>query len=111
MSTRAFFALGLVLASLILGWRMLLPGSNHAADDVAAGVTALLDTVTRAQFTGAQATLETQRRITGSYAGAVVAPPLRLARADAASYCVELRRGEALVALVGPGGSPQPGAC
>jgi hypothetical protein len=111
MSTRAFFALGLVLASLVVGWRVLLPASDDASDDVAAGVTALLDTVTRAQFTGAQATLETQRRMTGSYAGAAVAPPLRLVRAEATSYCVQLERGDAVVALAGPGDVPQPGAC
>ena len=111
MSARAFFALGLVLASLVVGWRTLLPASNDASDDVAAGVTALLDTVTRAQITGAQATLEMQRRMTGSYAGAAVAPPLRLVRADEVAYCVELSRGDVVVALVGPGGAPQPGAC
>ena len=111
MSARAFFAIGFVFASLVFGWRMLLPASDDASQDVAAGVTALLDTVTRAQFTGAQATLETQRRMTGSYEGAAVAPPLRLVRADATSYCVELARGDAVASLAGPGSAPQAGAC
>ena len=111
MSARALFAIGFTLATLVFGWRMLLPASDDASRDVAAGVTALLDTVTRAQFTGAQATLETQRRMTGSYAGAAVAPPLRLVRADATSYCLELVRGDAVASLVGPGGTPRAGAC
>jgi hypothetical protein len=111
MSARAFFFLGLTLASLVLGWRVLLPASNDASEEVVGEVTTLLDTVTRAQFTGAQATLETQRRLTGSYAGAVVAPPVRLVRADATSYCLELTRGGAIAALAGPGGVPQPGTC
>jgi hypothetical protein len=64
-----------------------------------------------AQFAGAQATLETQRRMTGSYAGALVAPPVRLVRADAASYCLELERGGAVAFHSGPGGSPQAGRC
>jgi hypothetical protein len=111
MSARALFAVGFAVAALIAGWRVLLPASNDASDAVVQDVSTLLDTVTQAQFTGAQATLETQRRMTGSYAGAVVAPPVRLVRADAASYCLELARSGAVAFLAGPGGSPQAGRC
>jgi hypothetical protein len=111
MSARAFFALGVALAALVVGWRVFLPASNEASDAVVQDVATLLDAVTQAQFTGAQATLETQRRMTGSYAGAPLAPPVRLVRADAASYCLELARGDAVAYLAGPGGSPQAGRC
>jgi hypothetical protein len=111
MSARVFFSLGVTIAALVFGWRMFLPASNDASDAVAENLGALVDTVTQAQFTGAQATLETQRRLTGSYAGAAVVPPVRLVRADAASYCLELERGAAVAFLAGPGGSPQAGRC
>lgn len=111
MSARAFFAVGLALAALVGGWRVFLPASDDASERVVENIGTLLDTVTQAQFTGAQATLETQRRLTGSYAGAAVAPPVRLVRADAATYCLELERGGTVAFLAGPGGSPQAGRC
>ena len=52
-----------------------------------------------------------QRSATGSYAGAVVQPPLTLVRADATSYCLQLQKGAVLQHLVGPGGTTAPGPC
>ena len=111
MSARAFVTVALVLAAVVVGWRVFLPASDKASEQVVQNVTAALDTVARAQFTGAQATLETQHRMTGAYTGAVVAAPIRLARVDATSYCLELVRGAQVAHLAGPGGAPAPGPC
>jgi hypothetical protein len=74
-------------------------------------VSSLISTTLRAQFTGAQASLDAQRIATGSYAGAAVQPPITLVRADIASYCLQLEQGAVLQHLAGPGGTPAPGAC
>jgi len=112
MSTRMGITIGLVLATLAFGgWRMMLPGSDGGSNDVEQGVSSMLSTVIKAQFTGAQASLDAQRMATGSYAGAVVQAPIVLVRADQTSYCVQLEQGVELQHLAGPGGTPQPGRC
>lgn len=93
------------------GWRMLLPGTDGASSDVSNGVSAMLSTTLRAAFVGAQASLDAQRNATGSYAGAVVQPPVTLVRADGTSYCLQLAQGAVLQHLAGPGGTPAPGVC
>ena len=112
MSARVGITLGLVLAAVAFGgWRMLLPGADSASSDVEQSVSSMLSTVVKAQFTGAEASLDAQRMATGSYAGAAVQAPIVLVRADEASYCVQLEQGAELQHLVGPGGTPQPGRC
>ena len=104
--------IGIVLATVAFGgWRMLLPGADSASNDVEQSVSTMLSTVVKAQFTGAEASLDAQRTATGSYAGAVVQPPIVLVRADETSYCVQLEQGAELQHVVGPGGTPQPGRC
>ena len=111
MSARLYLTIGLSVAALFLGWRMLAPSSKNAGEQIAGGVSTMLDTISRAQFTAAAATLDAQRSATGSYAGAQVQPPLQLVRADATSYCIELTRETTVVHLAGPGGTTQPGSC
>ncbi len=112
MSTRLGLSLGLTIALVAVGgWRMLLPGTDSASKDVANSVSAMLSTTLRAAFVGAQASLDAQRNATGSYVGAVVQPPVTLVRVDATSYCLQLAQGAVLQHLVGPGGTPLPGAC
>ena len=112
MSARFYLTIGLTIAAVAFGgWRMLLPGADSASSDVSDGVSALISTTLRASFTGGQASLDAQRNATGSYAGAVVQPPLTLVRADETSYCLQLDQGAVLQHLVGPGGAPVPGAC
>jgi hypothetical protein len=112
MSARLGLSLGLIIATVAVGgWRMLLPGSDSASNDVSNGVSGLVATTMRAAFTGAQASLDAQRNATGSYAGAAVRPPVTLVRADASSYCLQLEQGPVLQHLAGPGGTPAPGAC
>jgi hypothetical protein len=112
MSTRLYLTLGITIAAVVFGgWRMLLPGANSASTDVSDGVSSMLSTVVKAQFTGAEASLDAQRTATGSFAGAPVAPPVVLIRADGSSYCLQLAQGPELQHLSGPGGTPAPGAC
>jgi hypothetical protein len=112
MSARLGLTIGLTIAAVAFGgWRMLVPGSEVASSGVSDEVSSLISTTLRAQFTGAQASLDAQRIATGSYAGAAVQPPLTLVRADVTSYCIQLEQGVVLQHLVGPGGSVAPGAC
>ena len=112
MSARLYLTLGLTIAAVAFGgWRMLLPGTDSASSDVTDGVSSLISTTLRASFTGAQASLDAQRTVTGSYAGGVVQPPITLVRADTSSYCLQLEQEAVLQHLEGPGGSPAPGAC
>ena len=112
MSARFGLTIGLTIAAVAFGgWRMLLPGSEGASSGVSDEVSSLISTTLQASFTGAEASLDAQRIATGSYAGAVVQPPITLVRADTTSYCIQLQQGAVLQHLVGPGGTPLPGAC
>jgi hypothetical protein len=112
MSSRLYLTVGITIAAVAFGgWRMLLPGADSASSGVSDDVSAMLSTTLKAQFTGAQASLDAQRIATGSYAGTPLQPPITLVRADASSYCVQLEQGPELQHIEGPGGSPTPGAC
>lgn len=64
-------------------------------------------------FAGAVTELEAYRASNGSYAGAALpaSSGVVVVRADATSYCVQTGSGPSLQHQLGPGGSPQPGAC
>jgi hypothetical protein len=112
VSARFYLTIGIAVAAVAFGgWRMLLPASGSDAKQVEGAVSSVLDTLTRAQFTGAQATLDAQRNATGSYEGAPVALPVTLVRADASSYCIQYAQGAVVRHLAGPGGTPEPGPC
>jgi hypothetical protein len=112
MSSRFYLSIGLAVAAVAVGgWKLLLPTANDSSNEVAGAVSSVVGTITSAQFTGARATLDAQRSATGSYVGAPLSPPLTLVRADANSYCVQYSQGPVLQHLVGPGGTPTPGAC
>jgi hypothetical protein len=112
VSARLGLSLGLTIALVAVGgWRMLLPGAESASTDASSSVSALLSTTLRAAFTGAQASLDAQRNATGSYAGALVQPPVTLVRADGSTYCLQLAQGAVLQHLAGPGGTPASGPC
>ena len=57
--------------------------------------------------------VERSHQITGAYAGITAQPdsPLRLASADATSYCLQLTWLNKPYSLHGPGGKAAPGAC
>jgi hypothetical protein len=106
MSVRTL-ALGLALVALALGaWKVFAPRAEATSR-----VSAMLATTSQAAFTGASASLEIQRRTTGSYAGAHLAANMSLARADATGYCVQTTVGSSVQHLAGPGGAPAAGPC
>ena len=112
MSRRFYLTIGLTVAAVAVGgWRFALPVSSSSQQQIEQGVSSLLNTVTSAEFTGAEATLDAERSSTGSYAGAPVTAPVVLVRADATSYCIEIVQGSAAAHVNGPGGSPASGTC
>jgi hypothetical protein len=112
VTVRTTLVLVVIVALGFGAWRMLLaPQTQKAADGAGASADALVDTVSRAYFTGAEASLEVQRSTTGSYAGARLEPPMTLVRADATSYCIQLDRPPAQAHENGPGGVPAAGPC
>jgi hypothetical protein len=107
-----YLTVGITIAAIIFGgWRMLLPGAGSATSGVSDDVSSMISATLKAQFTGAQASLDAQRIATGSYAGTPLQPPIALVRADATSYCIQLEQGPVLQHIDGPGGAPVPGAC
>ena len=112
MSNRFYLTIGLTIAAVAVGgWRFALPVSSSSQKQIEQGVSSLLNTVTSAEFTGAEATLDAQRSSTGSYAGAPVTAPIVLVRADAVSYCIEIVQGSVATHVAGPNGSPATGTC
>ena len=112
VTSRFYLTIGLTIAAVAVGgWRFVLPAGSSSQKQIVQGVTTLLDTVTSAQFTGAEATLDAQRNATGSYVGAPVTAPITLVRADAVSYCIQIVQGTLARHLAGPGGTPLAGAC
>jgi hypothetical protein len=112
VTTRTWLFMIVAIAAVAFGgWRLLAPQADKASDAAGESAGALVGSVSSAYFTAAQASLEAQRRATGSYAGTAIQPPLALVRADASTYCVQLDRPPQVVHLDGPGGSPASGPC
>jgi len=102
----------LVIAALAFGgWRVLMPQAEKATEAAGASADAVVDSISRAYFTAAEASLQAQRSATGSYSGTPLQPPLTLVRADASSYCIQLDRPALQLHVNGPGGAPTPGPC
>jgi hypothetical protein len=110
MSSRLWLAVGFTIATVAFGgWRLAVPSSEGKTTGEA--VTNLVDKITSASFAAAEVSLQAQRSATGSYAGAVLQPPVTLVRADAVSYCIEYERDPLLQHVVGPDGVVTPGGC
>jgi hypothetical protein len=101
----------LIVAVAFGGWRLLAPQADKVSDAAGQSADAVIDGVTRAYFTSAEASLQAQRSATGSYAGTRLQPPLTLVRADASSYCIQLDRAPQVLHVTGPGGAPASGPC
>lgn len=109
MTARVWLTLIVAIVALAFGgMRLLAPKAEKAAGESAEQV---VGTVSSAYFTAAQSSLEAQRRATGSYAGTPIQAPLRLVRADADSYCLQLDRPPQVQHLDGPGGGAATGPC
>lgn len=112
MTSKMWMTVGIVIASLAFGgWRFVTPGADPTEGAMVSAVDNVVDTIVTGSFTGAETSLRQQVAATGTYAGTVLQAPMRLVRADAASYCVEYERAPILQHLVGPGGTITPGAC
>src|SRR5262245_12264282 len=112
MTARTTFVLIVVLALAVGGWKtMLAPQARKGANEAEASAGALVDAVSRASFTGAEATLQAQFSATGSYVGARLEPPMTLVRVDGSTYCIQLDRPPVQAHENGPGGVPAPGPC
>jgi hypothetical protein len=109
-------SLGLVslLIALAIGWYVVSqqlkstgpssPTSSQAIEQAGGEVSTL-------NLQQAALALEQFRAESGSYAGAALSGfAVQLARADAASYCVQTLRSP-VSHLAGPGGTPAPGGC
>jgi len=64
-------------------------------------------------FQGAAQAMQAWYAANGTYAGAMLPPGagVVLVRADAGGYCLQTPQGSVVEHELGPGGSPQPGAC
>ena len=112
VTSRFYLTIGLTIAAVAVGgWKFLLPVSSDSQKQIVQGVSNVLDTITGAEFTGAEATLDAQRNATGSYADAPVTAPIVLVRADPTSYCIQVVVGTVAHHLTGPGGAPVAGPC
>ena len=112
MTSRFYLTIGLTIAAVAVGgWKFVLPVSSDSQKQIVQGVTNVLDTITTAEFTGAEATLDAQHNATGSYEGSPLTAPVVLARADATSYCIQVVVGTVAHHVTGPGGTPVAGAC
>jgi hypothetical protein len=101
-----------VAAAAAVGlWRVALPAERQASDQVGDAAVELLDTRTDARFAVSQVNLETQRRLSGSYAAAAMPEGTTLVRADTSSYCVQVGPPGTASHLAGPGGAVAPGPC
>ena len=98
--------LSLVVA-LLLG-AFLWNGQTRGSSSSDRQVEQARQTASAVTFRQAASALEDFRAVNGTYAGASLAGfGVRLARADAASYCIQAGGSH----LAGPGGALQPGAC
>jgi hypothetical protein len=98
-ATRAL-SLGLVLASMLVGWKSFVPhDATQEADQVG----------NMAAFVQASAALEAYRSQAGSFDGAELSPtsPVKIVWSSDTGYCLQSGTAHEL----GPGGLPQPGAC
>jgi hypothetical protein len=105
-----------LLAALALGGWLLMTQMRETGPTSATGKQAIEDAsaaASTASFQAAAPALQAWFAEQGTYAGATLPPAfgVRLARADATSYCLEAGTGETARHLVGPGGSPAPGPC
>ena len=59
-------SIGIAAVALVFGgWRMLVPASDDTSKQVVGAVSNVVGTITKAQFTGAEASLDAQRNAIG----------------------------------------------
>jgi hypothetical protein len=107
---RTLGLVSILTALAVGGWLLTsgLGGGGERAAGPLAQAQRAEDAASATAFAQAVTELEAARAVAGTYAGATLSVPgVRLARADAAGFCVETGG----LHLAGPGGSPVPGPC
>jgi len=103
--------IGLVAMAAFAVWRVALPAEKRASDATADAAIELLDTRTDARFAVAELNLQSQFRVTGSFAGAAMPGGAVLVRADTGGFCVQVGPPGTVWHLAGPGGAATAGSC
>jgi hypothetical protein len=105
---RALSLVSILVALLVSGWLLTQQSGSPSNTRAKQEVDRARATASGVAFEQAQAQLEQFRTLNGTYAGVSLAGfGVTLARADAASYCIQ----NATDHLAGPDGSAAPGPC
>lgn len=115
MTVRTLGLLSLIAALAVGGWLFLAqaresgPSSDAAKRAEAQASAGAAGTSFQAALPAMQAYFAEH----GTYAGATLPPTygVVVARADAASYCLQAGTGDSVQHVAGPGGTPAPGPC
>jgi Tfp pilus assembly protein PilE len=110
---RAVGIVSLLLGTLVIGL-MIASQSSHSSDrkSASAEINRAAQTAAEVKLQQAAFAVEQFHALNGTYAASSLGGlGVRLARADAASYCLESGSGATIAHLAGPGGTPAPGAC
>jgi hypothetical protein len=98
----------LLLIVVVIGWMLTAQQSGTSRKQQTQEVDRAQATATGVAFEQAQAQLEQQHALNGTYAGTSLAGfGVTLVRADASAYCIQNATGH----LAGPGGAAATGPC
>ena len=109
---RAVGIVSLVLGTLVIGLMMTSQSRTSAHEGASAEITQARQTAGGVKLQQGAFAIEQFHALNGTYAASSLGGlGVRLAQADASSYCLESGTGASLEHLAGPGGTPAPGAC
>jgi hypothetical protein len=105
---RALGTASLLVTLVVIGWMLTAQQSGSSRKQDSQAVDRAQATANGVAFEQAQAQLEQQHALNGTYAGTSLAGfGVTLVRADASTYCIQ----NAAAHLAGPGGSAAAGPC
>jgi type II secretory pathway pseudopilin PulG len=105
---RALGTVSLLVTLVVIGWMLTAQQSGSSKQQQTQEVDQAQAVANGVAFQQAQAQLEQQHALNGTYAGTSLAGfGVTLARADASTYCIQ----NAAAHLAGPGGSAASGPC
>ena len=112
---RAFGLISIVVSLALVGilWAASMKQNGPTSSSVKQAETEAAAAVSAMNFTAAATQMEAYHAENATYAGATVPPSfgVTLARADAASYCLQAGVGNAVQHFTGPGGPAAAGPC
>ncbi len=110
---RAVGIVSLVLGTLVIGLMITSqPWRSTDRKSASAEVNRAAQTAAEVKLQQASFAVEQFHALNGTYAASSLGGlGVRLAQADASSYCLESGTGAALAHVAGPGGTPAPGGC